>query len=502
MRLMIEMNSQTRYNDYVCFENKKIKMEDKKMSDKLTLSAGERIATLLDDASFVEIGSAVTARATDFNLNSKDTPKDGVVTGYGLIGGRLVYVYSQDAKVLGGSVGEMHAKKIAAVYNLAAKVGAPVIGLVDCAGLRLQEASDSLAAFGALFRESTLASGLVPQITAVFGTCGGGAAVFSALSDFSFASKDAKVFVNSPNALDGNYEGKLDTAAAGYVSENTALLDGVLDSDADVLSEVRNLVGYLPSGPDDSNVISCSDELNRTIPGLESLKDDSRAVLQNIADDNLFFETKKNYGSDVVTGFLRLDGVTVGAAAVQTKESPYLSGAGLKKAARFVKFCDAFNIPVLTLTNVKGFASTVEEEKDIAVNAAALSGALADATVPKVNVVTGDAYGTAYIIWNSKALGADIVYAWPGAKIGAMDSSMEAKILCSDEIAAADDKVKAEAEAKQKIDADQNGASVAARRGLVDDIIEADATRKRVIAAFEMLASKKESRFSKKHNAF
>ena len=211
------------------------------MSDKLKMSAGERIAALLDDASFVEIGSAVTSRATDFNIESLDTPRDGVITGYGQIDGRLVYVYSQDVSVLGGAIGEMHSKKINAIYSLAMKVGAPVIGLIDSAGLRLQEATDSLYGFGALFKKSTMASGVIPQITAIFGNAGGGAGILTSLSDFTFMVEDAKLFVNSPNSLKGNYIEKLDTSSAAYVSEHTNLVDKVCADDATALYEIRKL---------------------------------------------------------------------------------------------------------------------------------------------------------------------------------------------------------------------------------------------------------------------
>ena len=473
------------------------------MSDKLTLSASERINTLLDDASFVEIGSGVTARSTDFNLNKTETPGDGVVTGYGVINGKLVYVYSQDASVMNGTVGEMHAKKISALYTLAMKVGAPVIGLIDCAGLRLSEATDALEAFGHLFKKSTLASGLVPQITAVFGNCGGGAGILASLSDFTFMTKSAKLFVNSPNALAENYEEKCDTSSAEYVSASSPLVDGVYDDDATLLSDIRNLVSLLPSNNEEEALTSCTDNLNRTIPNLGTMADDGRAVVQNIADDNLFVETKKEFGKDVVIGLIRLNGATVGVVANQVSGgADRLSTAGATKASAFVSFCDSFGIPVLTLTNVKGFAATIEEEKTIAREAGKLTMAFADATVPKVNVVTGSALGSAYIVMNSKALGADIVFAWPDAEVGAMDPVAAAKIIASEEIASSADKVQAEKDAAARLRADQTSASAAARRGLVDDIIEPDATRKRVIAAFEMLATKNEDRPIKKHIAF
>ena len=474
-------------------------MEGIKMSDKLTLSARERIASLLDDSSFVEIGSRVTARATDFNITPAGTPGDGVVTGYGVIGDKLVYVYSQDASVLGGSIGEMHAKKIAALYDMATKVGAPVVGLIDCAGLRLQEGTDALTAFGRIYKKSAVASGVIPQITAVFGNCGGGAAVLASLADFTFATKSAKLFVNSPNALSENYQEKLDTASADYVGSNTSLIDEVCESELDTITEIRNLISILPSNNEVEAVGPCTDELNRTIPGIESFAGDSRAILQNIADDNLFVELKKSYAEDVVTGFIKMGGATVGAVANQAR---LLSSKGAAKISRFVSFCDSFGIPVLSITNVKGFEATVEDEKHIAVAAGHLALAFADATVPKVSLVTGDAFGTAYTVMNSRSIGADIVFAWPQARIATMDSEMAAKIICESEIAEASDKVAAIKEAKKKLDEAGASAEAAARRGYVDDIIEPDATRKRLIAAFEMLATKVEERPVKKHYTF
>ena len=473
------------------------------MSDKLTLSASERINTLLDDASFVEIGSEVTARSTDFNEGSIDTPKDGVITGYGLIDGKLVYVYSQDASVLGGAIGEMHAKKIAAIYNLALKVGAPVIGLIDTAGLRLQEATDSLHSFGALFKKSTIASGVIPQITAVFGNCGGGAAILSALSDFTYMVEGSKLFVNSPNAIKGNYEDKCDTSSAKYLSENTSLVDCVASNDTEALARIRGLVSVLPANNMDEAVSECLDDLNRTIPGIDASKDDARAVANAISDDNEFIEVKAEYGKDMVTGFIKLNGATVAVVANQVSESKGLiSPEGANKAAEFVSFADSFNIPILTLTAAKGFGATFESEKTIAKASARLTVAFTDATVPKVNVIIGDAFGSAYIIMNSKSIGADMVYAWPTAKIGITDPSVAAEIMYADDIASADDKVAKIKEAADEITKAQSSALAAARRGYVDDIIEPDATRKRLIAAFDMLATKREDRPYKKHMAF
>lgn len=473
------------------------------MSNKLSLSASDRINALLDDASFVEVGAYVTARSTDFNMQEKNTPKDGVITGYGVIGGKIVYVYSQDAAVLGGAIGEMHAKKIAKIYDMAMKVGAPVIGLIDCAGLRLQEATDALNAFGEVYLKQTMASGVVPQITAIFGTCGGGAALIPTLTDFTFMTAEgSKLFVNSPNALDGNNASKLDTASAEYLSSNTSLVDGVLEDDAAVLGQIRALVDMLPSNNEDDDAAECADDLNRIIPNLDGLAQDARAVIQNIADNNIFVEVKKNFSKDIILGFIRLDGSTIGCVANQAADGgDLLSTNAAYIAADFVKFCDAFNIPVLTLVNIKGFVATVSNERMIADAAAKLTYAFADATVPKVTLVMGDAFGTAYTVMNSKAIGADMVYAWPSAKIGTMDPEMAVKIMYEKEIAGADDKKAVIADLKKQYTELQSSAVAAAKRGYIDDIIEPDATRKRLIAAFDMLYTKKEDRPYKKHGA-
>ena len=471
------------------------------MSNKLSLSASDRINALLDDSSFVEIGAYVTARSTDFNMQETDSPKDGVITGYGVINGKLVYVYSQDASVLGGAVGEMHAKKIAKVYDMAMKVGAPVIGLIDCAGIRLQEATDAMTAFGRLYMKQTMASGVIPQITGIFGTCGGGSALIPALSDFTFmTSEGSKMFVNSPNALDNNYEGKLDTATASYLSSNTDMVSAVYDDDAAVLAEIRNLIDILPSNNGDEEIAECNDDLNRTIANLDSFKDDARAVIQNIADNNIFFEANKDYAKEMVVGFIRLDGQTVGCVANQVKDGDSkLTAEGAYLAADFVRFCDSFNIPVITFVNTNGFVATVDNERRIADAAAKLTYSFADATVPKVTVVMGDAFGTAYTVMNSKSIGADMVYAWPTAKIGTMDPEMAVKIMYDADIAASDDKVAKIAELKKEYTELQSSAMAAAKRGYIDDIIEPDATRKRIIAALDMLFTKEDVRPFKKH---
>ena len=475
------------------------------MSYSAQTSAGNRIRSLLDENSFVEIGGYVTARNTDFNMTAKETPADGVITGYGTIGGALVYVYSQDASVLGGSVGEMHAKKIANIYGMAMKMGAPVIGLIDCAGLRLQEATDALAGFGSLYLAQSMASGVIPQICGIFGSCGGGMAVSAALADFTLMEeKTGRLFVNSPNALDGNYREKCDTSSAKFQSEETGMAD-FTGTEEEVLEQIRTLISILPANnEDDMSYDECEDDLNRVCEGLEGWAGDTKEALRAISDDNFFVETKAGYGPAMVTGFIRLNGMTVGCVANRTEicgedgERKELSGGltsrGCEKAEKMVNFCDAFEIPVLTLVNVNGYQAVKCTEKKIARAAAKLTYAYANATVPKVTVITGKAYGTTYLTMASKAVGADIVYAWPQAEIGMMDAASAAKIMYADEIAASEDAAALIAEKAGEYRELQSSAMAAAKRGYVDDIIEAKDTRKRVIAAFEMLFTKREDR--------
>lgn len=468
-------------------------------------SASRRIATLLDEGSFVEIGGAVTARSTTFNLQEKAAPSDGVITGYGVIDGNLVYVYSQDADVLGGALGEMHAKKIARIYDMAMKMGAPVIGLIDCAGLRLQEATDALEAFGSLYHKQALASGVIPQVTAIFGMCGGGLAVVPGLTDFTFMeAKDGKLFVNSPNALEGNEISKCNTASADYQSKTAGLVDGI-GAEAEILGQIRDLVCMLPANnEDDMSYEECTDDLNRICADIANASEDTAIALAQIADNQILVETKKDYAKEMVTGFIRLNGMTVGVVAnrskvynaeaeVEAEFDSVLTVDGCKKATDFVNFCDAFSIPVLTLTNVTGFAATVESEKNMASAVAKLTYAFTNATVPKVNVIVGKAFGSAYVSMNSKSIGADLVYAWPTAEIGMMDAKLAAQIMYAD--ADAETLNEKAAEYKEL----QSSPNSAAARGYVDAIIEPADTRKYVIGAFEMLFTKREDRPAKKH---
>ena len=470
-----------------------------------TSKASQRIASLLDENSFVEIGAKVTARATDFNVNANDTPSDGVVTGYGVIDGNLVYVYSQDESVMGGSIGEMHAKKIVNLYDMALKMGAPVIGLIDSTGLRLEEATDALNAFGELYASSALASGVIPQISAVFGSCGGGLSLVPALSDFVFMEKSAKMFVNSPDGICGNNAAKCDNSASDFQAAETGVVDMVAD-EATIYASIRELVAMLPSNCEATAFDECEDDLNRACEGIEGCVGDTSIAVSMLADNGFVFETKADFAKDMYTALIKINGDTVGVVANRTevfdeegnsveKFDCALSAKGAQKAAEFVNFCDAFEIPVVTLTNVAGFKACMCCEKRAAKEAAALTAAFANATVPKVNVIIGQAFGTAGVVMNSKALGADMVFAWDSAKIGMMDSKFAAQIICNGKDA------DAVADCAKKYDELQNSVDSAARRGYVDTIIAAADTRKYVAGALDMLYTKAVDIPAKKHVA-
>lgn len=470
----------------------------------ITSKAGQRILSLLDENSFIEIGGLITARSTDFNLAQNQTPSDGVITGCGIINGNPVYVYSQDMTVLNGTIGEMHAKKILKIYDLAMKTGAPVIGLIDSAGLRLQEATDALEAFGEIYFKQSMASGVIPQITGVFGKCGGGLAILSALSDFTFMEEKAKFFVNAPNALVGNFVEKCDTSSAEYQSENTSNID-VVGSEEVIIEKMRELIGFLPSSNEDNmSFEECTDDLNRLCNELESQEGDAILVASQIADNHVFFEVKKNFAKELVIGFMQLNGATVGVVAnCATRHDEegnksisletVLSVRGCEKATKFVKFCNAFSVPILTLTNITGFQASKCCENKIAGASAKFVYELANATVPKVNVVIGKAFGSAGIAMNSKAIGADFSMAWPKAEIGTMDATLAAKIMYEGQGSTIiNEKAKEYAQL-------QTSATGAAKRGYIDQIIEPCDTRKYVIGAFEILYTKQEERPTKKH---
>ena len=462
------------------------------MSD-LTSAAGKRITSLLDANSFVEIGSRVTARSTDFNLGEAKAPSDGVITGYGTVDGGLVYIYSQDTSVMNGTLGEMHARKIVNIYRLARKTGAPIVGMIDCGGLRLQESTDALNALGKIYKCEVMASGVIPQITAIFGNCGGGLSIVPALSDFTYLeSSKGRLFVNSPDAIRENNADKLDTSAADFQTK-TGNVD-FIGTEEEIFSNMRALLSMLPcNNEDEGEITPCSDDLNRACTGIESTLQDAGKALEMIADCGIFTETRKDFGPGIITGFMKLNGSTVGAIA-NRGDSGELMGKAVQKAAKFLSFCDAFNIPVLTLVNAQGFARTNCSEERMPGSAADLIFAYANATVPKVTVVTGKAFGTPYVIMGSGSIGgADMTYAWKDAEIGAMDADAAAKIIFDGQDA---DTIKEGAKNYRDLQLNVNSA---AARGYVDTVIDPADTRKYVIGALEMLYTKRENRPDRKH---
>lgn len=471
-------------------------------------SASMRIAGLLDEGSFVEIGGGVTARSTSFNMQSRETPSDGVITGYGTIDCNPVYVYSQDASVLGGTIGEMHAKKIVKLYELAMKTGAPVVALIDCAGIRLQEAVDALNAFGELYMCQIKASGVIPQITGIFGTCGGGMAVVPTLTDFTFMEAEhAKLFVNSPNTLE--CKDAQEIATAKFQAEKVGVVDGT-GTEEEVLAQMRALISMLPGNCEDCAMVECTDDLNRICEGIENCTGDTSIALSMIADNSDFMEVKADYAKEMVTGFMRLNGTTVGAVANRTEvcdeegnvAETYdgkLTANGCSKAAKFIRFCDAFNIPLLTVTNASGLKADRHQEMKLSKYMAEMAYAYGSATVPMVNVVAGKAYGSAYAVMNSKALGADLVFAWPESSIGMMNAESAVRIIYADEINESKEAPKLIREKAAEYETAQSSPQAAASRGYVDAVIEPAATRKHVIAAFEMLYTKRAAAPAKKH---
>ena len=455
--------------------------------------ARKRISTLLDENSFVEIGTFVKSRGTAFNLASIDTPADGVITGYGTVFGRPVYVYSQDSKVLGGAIGEMHAKKIIRIYEEALKVGAPVVAFLSTTGLRLQESIDGLECYGRLYATMIKASGKVPQIAVVNGDCGGGASFILGLSDYVFMnSKSAKVFLNSPNTMQIKEDSNDNITSGKTQYEITGLASIVDDDECELISKVSTLLSYLPQNSKETGPFyEIEDDLNRIDSALNNFDVESHSVKQivlSIVDKNDIFELGSDYGKDTLTALARMDGGSVGVVANIDKRMSY---KGVKKVSKFLKLCNTYNIPIITITNIEGFESTVETENlGIISECSKMLKAFAKVDCPKINVIVGKAYGSGYVAMNSQMLGCDMTYAWPSAIVAPMEASSAVKIMYGDSI---DDKTMLKDDFEKTLEEYETLASNAyacAARGLIDDLIEPAATRKRVIAALQVLSQK------------
>lgn len=477
------------------------------------LTARERINKLLDEGSFVELDAFVTHRCTEFGMDKTEAPGEGVVTGSGTIDGRPVCVFAQDFTVIGGSLGEMHAKKICNVMDLAAKTGVPVIGLNDSGGARIQEGIDALSGFGDIFLRNTLNSGVVPQISVIMGPCAGGAVYSPALTDFVFmVDKTSKMFITGPQviqAVTGEEVSAEDLGGAVVHASKSGVAHFTSENDEDCIAKIKELLSYLPANNLEAPPYEASeDDINRTSEKLSTIiPDDSgksydvKDVIAEVVDNGKFFEIQKDFAKNMVIGYARMNGEVVGIAANQPK---YFAGAldidSSDKAARFVRFCDAFNIPIITFTDVPGYLPGVNQEHGgIIRHGAKLLYAFSEASVPKINVITRKAYGGAYIAMNSKNLGADVVMAWPTAEIAVMGPEGAANIIFKNDIKESADPIATRSEKIQEYRDKFASPFEAAKRGYVDDVIEPDSTRPRIIAALMMLESKRESRPAKKH---
>lgn len=432
-----------------------------------------RINALLDENSFVELQSLVTSRSTDFNLDAKKEPSDGVIIGHGLVDGTLVFVFSQNADVLGGTIGEMHAKKILSVYEMALKVGAPVIGFIDCGGVRLQESFDALEALGSVIERAADVKGVIPQLICVAGNCGGGLSVLPALADFTFMIDGASLYINSPDTITGNSSEKCDTSSAEFQFNEAGTVDvhGSLD---EVVSSMRQVISMIPN-----DIVEASDDLNRAAEGLEDKLGDAAAVATELADNRQFVELKAGFAKEMVTGLLKLDGVTIGVVGNREVEGEaFLSAAGCEKAADFVDLCDMYEIPVLSITNVASFKFCTCQERRLPRALSQLTQRFVDASVPKLNLITKQGYGTPYVLMNSKSLGADLVYAFDSTAVGAMEASKAAKILA--------DEGTDGASIEKSYSELQDSALTAAAHGHIDRIVSMADARKYIISGFEM----------------
>jgi acetyl-CoA carboxylase carboxyltransferase component len=477
------------------------------------LSARERIALLLDPDSFVETDMFVSHRAVGFGMENSHPLTDGVVTGWGKIDGRIVYVYAQDFTVLGGSLGESHGRKIARLMDLAYQNGAPLIGLNDSGGARIQEGVDSLAAYGDIFLRNTRASGVIPQISVILGPCAGGAVYSPGITDFVFMTeKNAYMFITGPEVIRAvtHEDVDFDTLGSARIHHE---LSGVAHFSAPteeaVLAQVRYLMSFLPVNnltpppyqPPTDDPRRLTGELADLVPADSGAAYDVHAVIESLLDDSEFLEVQSGYARNIVIGFGRLDGYPVGVVANQPD---FLAGVldinASDKAARFIRFCDAFHIPLITLVDTPGFLPGVEQEHDgIIRHGAKLAYAYAEASVPKLTVVLRKAYGGAYIVMGSKTLGTDLNYAWPAAEIAVMGPDGAVSIVFRKELEQSPDPAAARAEKVRAYREDLATPYVAAAHGLLNDVITPAETRARLISGLETLREKRQAGPARKH---
>ena len=476
-------------------------------------TARERIDLLLDKGSFREVDAFVQHRTHDFDLDRQKYMSDSVVTGWGTIEGRLVYVFSQDFTVFGGSLGEVHAEKICKIMDMAMKNGAPVIGLNDSGGARIQEGVVALGGYADIFLRNTMASGVIPQISAIMGPCAGGAVYSPALTDFIFMVRNSSyMFVTGPDVVktvtheEVSFE---DLGGASVHSEKSGVCHIAADSEADTLYLIRKLLGYLPQnnmedppfilGGDDP--LRMDEALDTMIPDDPGKPYDIKNVIRLIVDNGQFFEIHENYAQNIVVGFARLGGHSIGIVANQPAAlAGVLDIDASEKAARFVRFCDSFNIPIITFVDVPGFLpGTVQEHHGIIRSGAKLLYAYCEATVPKLTVITRKAYGGAYDVMSSKHIRGDLNLAWPSAEIAVMGPDGAVNIIFRKELEKAKDPARKKAELVAEYREKFASPYVAAERGYIDDVIEPRETRPRLINGLEMLSNKRDANPAKKH---
>ncbi|HKI53193.1 MAG TPA: acyl-CoA carboxylase subunit beta [Anaerolineales bacterium] len=476
------------------------------------LTARERIDLLMDKGSFREVDPFVQHRTHDFGLDKQKFMSDSVVTGWGTIEGRLAYVFSQDFTVFGGSLGEVHAEKICKIMDMAMKNGAPVIGLNDSGGARIQEGVVALGGYADIFLRNTMASGVIPQISAIMGPCAGGAVYSPALTDFIFMTRGTSyMFVTGPDVVKTVTHEEVtqeELGGASVHSETSGVCHVAADSEADTLYLIRKMLGYLPqNNMEDPPFVSSDDplrmdeSLNSIIPNDANKPYDIKEVISKIVDSGQFFEIHENYAQNIVVGFARLGGHSVGIVANQPAVlAGVLDIDASEKGARFVRFCDSFNIPIITFEDVPGFLpGTFQEHHGIIRSGAKLLYAYCEATVPKLTVVTRKAYGGAYCVMSSKHIRSDVNLAWPSSEIAVMGPDGAVNIIFRKELAEAQDPVTRKAELVADYRDKFASPYVAAEYGFIDDVIEPKETRPRLINALEMLANKRDSSPAKKH---
>ena len=474
------------------------------------LTARERIDVLLDEGSFEEYDMFVEHRCSDFGMENQKVPGDGVVTGWGTINGRLVYVFSKDFTVFGGSLSMTHAQKIVKVQQMAARNGAPVIGLFDAGGARIQEGVDSLAGYADIFMENVLSSGVIPQISVIMGPCAGGDVYSPALTDFIFMVKDTSyMFVTGPDVVKtvtNETVSAEDLGGARVHAGKSGVADGAFENDLEAMTQVRRLVDFLPlSNREKPPVRATFDDPERDEPSLDTLIPtnpnkpyDMKELILKTVDEADFFEIGKDFAKNIITGFARMDGASVGIVANQPQVlAGVLDIDASRKAARFVRFCDAFGIPIITLVDVPGFMpGTKQEYGGLIKHGAKLLFAYAEATVPKVTVITRKAYGGAYDVMSSKHLRGDVNYAWPTAEIAVMGAKGAVEIIFRADIGDAEKLAAREAEYKERF----ANPFVAASRGYIDDVIKPHGTRRRIVRALKSLKHKTLTNPWKKHD--